>query len=130
VGHQRIGRLPATRQWNAVIDLIAGGGDVASIAAASADAAESSLAAYAEDRTVRWAFYLLTQIPLAARQDDFTGALRKLGLDVDRPELIQISAAFVKAVDEQVARRRSDLGEMVALSAAREPPIRGRPLSR
>lgn len=118
MGHQRVGKLPATRQWNAVIDLIAGGADVSSIAAASADAAESSLAAYSDDRTVRWAFFLLTQIPLAARQDDFTGALKKLGLEVDRPDLIQISVAFIKAVDERVARRRSDLGEMVALSAA------------
>ena len=118
MGHQRIGKLPATRQWNAVIELIAGGADVSAVAAASADAAESSLAAYANDSTVRRAFFLLTQIPLAARQDDFAGALRKLGLEVERPDLIQISAAFLKSIDDRVARGRSDLGEMVSLSAA------------
>jgi hypothetical protein len=117
LGHQHLGGLPATRQWQAVIELIAGGADVSEIAAASSNAAQASLAAYSDDPTVRHAFFLLTQIPLAAKQRDFAAALRRLGLQVDRPDLVHISAACLDAIDRHSIAHRSDLGEMVALSA-------------
>ena len=44
MGHQRIGTLPATRKWKAVIALITGGASANEIAAETAIAAEQSLA--------------------------------------------------------------------------------------
>lgn len=117
MGNQHFGALPATRPWKSVIALIAGGGDVSQVSAATSQAAENSLAAYADDPVAKRAFFLLTQIPLAAREDDFAGTLRQLGLDVDRPDLIQISNAYMDDLDQRALSRRSDVGEMVALSA-------------
>src|SRR5215469_16132475 len=71
MGHIRLGTLPKTQKWNQVVNLIASGGDVERIAAASADAAEHGLERAAHDEGLAHAFWLLTQIPqgvLATRQ--------------------------------------------------------------
>ncbi|SDB58599.1 hypothetical protein [Bauldia litoralis] len=119
MGHQHLGKLPATRQWVAVIDMIAHGIDVAAIASATSDAAAASLQAYANDRTVQRALYLLAQIPLAARkrEDSFQAALGRLGLNVETPDLFHIAAACLENLDRLTLRHRSDFGEIVALSA-------------
>ena len=84
-------------------------------------AAESSIHGAADDPAVKAAFFLLTQIPLAARQKDFIPELRMLGLKVsDRPSLVEIVAAMADAVDRQVRTSggRTDLGEMAQMAAA------------
>jgi hypothetical protein len=120
MGHQRLGKLPATRKWNAVVALIAGGAHAAEVAAAAAGAAEASLSRAADDPALRHAFYLLARVPLAAREPSFGAALRELGLDVGgAPTLVDIGTAMVAAVD-RVGRsggRRTDLGEMATLTA-------------
>lgn len=120
MGHQRLGKLPASRKWRQVVDLIGGGADVRDVAAAVATAAESSMIDAADDPAAKAAFYLLTQIPLAARKDDFVPELRRLGLKLgDRPSLVEIVAAVADAVDRDVRMTggRTDLGEMVQLAA-------------
>lgn len=118
MGHQDIGRSPATLKWRAVIALIAGGADVTSVAAATSKAAEASLEAYRHDRALRHAFFLLAQIPIAAGSTDFAEALKRLGLEVgEGPNLMDISAAIVQAIDKHASSSRSDLGEMASLSA-------------
>jgi hypothetical protein len=62
----------------------------------------------------------LTQIPTAARKEDFASELRKLGLRIgERPTLIEVAAAMTAAVDRHVAKigGRTDLGEMAQLCA-------------
>jgi hypothetical protein len=80
MGHIRLGTLPKTQKWNQVVNLIAGGEDVGRIAAASADAAEHSLQRASDDEGLAHAFWLLTQIPQAAKQSDFSDRLWRLGL--------------------------------------------------
>jgi hypothetical protein len=73
------------------------------------------------DPAVKHAMWLLTQIPMAARHDDFSSELRKLGLRVgDHPTLIEVAIAMTEAVDRHAASHghRTDLGEMAQLSAA------------
>jgi hypothetical protein len=121
MGHQRLGGLPLSRKWRHVIELISGGADISDIAAATSAAAELSMIAAAKDPAVRTAFFLLTQIPLAARGERFVPELRMLGLKLsDRPSLVEIVAALADAVDRQARRTRgrTDFGEMVQLSAA------------
>lgn len=121
MGHTRIGRLPATRRWRQVIDLIGGGADVMQVASATAIAAEQALARAGDDPLLRRAVWLLTQIPLAARKDNFAAELRRLGLSVSHgPTLVEICAAMVGALDRLVSRhgRRGDFGEMAVLCAA------------
>jgi hypothetical protein len=120
MGHIRLGTLPKTQKWNRVVSLIAGGADVERIAAASADAAEHGLERAAQDEGLAYAFWLLTQIPQAARQPNFSERLWELGLTVStKPSLLEIIAAFTRAVDRHVHEngRRSDLGEMAQHAA-------------
>jgi hypothetical protein len=122
MGHIRLARLPKTRKWNQIVNLIASGGDVELIAAASADAAEHGLERASHDEALAYAFWLLTQVPQAARQYDFSEGLWELGFTglTSKPTLFEIVAAFTRAVDEHVRDRgrRTDLGEMAQHAAA------------
>jgi len=121
MGHIRLGRLPKTQKWNQVVSLIAGGADVERIAAASADAAENGLERASQDEGLAHAFWLLTQIPQAARRGTFSNRLRELGLDVSsEPTLLEIVAAFTRAVDSHIrdGGKRTDLGEMAQLAGS------------
>jgi hypothetical protein len=121
MGHVRLGALPRTRKWDQVVGLIVAGADVERIAAASADAAEHALERASDDQGLAHAFWLLTQIPQAARQTDFADRLHQLGLNVPgNPTLLEIVGAFTSAVDSHLRERgkRSDLGEMAQHAAA------------
>jgi hypothetical protein len=134
MGHQRLGSIPASRKWRQVVELISGGADVGEVASATSAAAELSLLAAAGDPAVRDTFFLLTQIPLAARTERFVPALRELGLKLsDRPSLVEIVSALADAVDRRARSEagRTDLGEMAQLAAAESlNAIAGRELPR
>ena len=122
MGHIRLGRLPRTKRWNEVVELIGGSASSAAVASATLDAAEGDLARAASDPGVLRSFYLLTQLPDAARSEDFASALRGLGIDVSAsPSTAELSAALSDAIDRHInsTRRRTDLGDM-AQSAAVE----------
>ena len=121
MGHIRLGRLPATKRWQQVVALVSGGASVEQIAGASAEAAENSLEHARNDPAVRQSFWLLTQIPLAARALDFPESLQRLGLNVPAsPSLFDVLGAFAIAVDRQSSNSggRTDLGEMAQHAAA------------
>lgn len=120
MGHQHLGRLPRSRDWQQVIGLIRAGADAAAVAAAASEAAEHSMIDASNDEGVRHAFFLLTQLPLAARSDDFPKALGNLGVNVKSdPTLVEIATALMTAIDRHVAllHAGSDYGEMAQLSA-------------
>jgi hypothetical protein len=121
VGHQRLGTLPRSKHWNEVIDLITGGADAPQIAAAASVAAETTMIDAASDPAVCFACWLLAQIPMAAREQDFPIKLRALGVDVsDNPELTDVICGLMNAIDLHVGigGSRSDYGEIAQLSAA------------
>jgi len=122
MGHIRLGNLPKTQKWNQVVSLLAGGADVERIAAASADAAERGLERASHDEGLGQAFWLLTQIPHAARQSNFSERLWELGFTglPSKPTLFEIVAAFTRAIDGRVRDhgKRTDLGEMAQHAAA------------
>ncbi len=112
--------LHATRKWQDVIALITGGASAAEIAAETALAAEQSLKRASRNQMLRHAFWLLTQIPLAARKENFAEALRELGLAVgNAPNLIEIGAAMIAAIDRVsfTTQRRDDLSEIASKAA-------------
>ena len=120
MGHIHLGRLPKTRPWNAVIDLLRAGASTADIAKATAKAAENSLAPAASDPAIRHAFWLLTQLPLAARSTDFAARLKELKIDVgSAPSLLSLTAAFQESIDARSrdAKGKTDLGGMALLAA-------------
>lgn len=121
MGHNRLGALPRTQKWRDVVELVDCGGSAAAVADATLDAAHDSFVAGATDPTLVHTVWLLTQLPDAARSDDFVGAMRRLGLDVGAgATATDIATALGSAVDGQARDRagpRSDLGEMARLAA-------------
>jgi len=120
MGHIRLGKLPQTRSWKQVVELLETGANTPQIAAATLEAAKRGLKEASQDPGLIRALWLLTQLPLAARQRDFTQALRSLGLSIpDDPGLFDITAAFTQAVDNELwqTRGRTDLAEMAQLAA-------------
>ena len=120
MGHTRLGVLPRSKKWDQVVEQLRLGADVSGVAASAAGAAEASLKGASSDPALLHAFWLLTQIPLAARGPEFAEDLRRLGLEVsDQPSLMDIVAAFSGAVDRFARQHggRTDLGEMAQFAA-------------
>lgn len=122
MGHNRLGRLPRSRKWKEVIGLIAAGARADQIAEAIIRAAETGLMTAAHHAGLVEAFWSLTQLTQAAREQDFAEALRARGFNVpDNPSLPAILSAVSQNVDRAMPNNkgRTDLGEM-AQSAAVE----------
>src|ERR1700732_2639589 len=100
MGHVRLGILPQSRKWNQLVNELRPGAAMEQIPASAADAAEAALRAASNDPAFLHAFWLLTQVPLAARGPDFTRDLQRLGVQVpDRPSLMDLVAGISAAVD-------------------------------
>jgi len=120
MGHIRLGVLPKTRKWRQVVDELRLGGNVEAVAASASVASEASLQGASNDPAFLHGFWLLTQIPLAARGPNFAGDLRRLGLQVaDQPGLMDVVGAVSDAVDRYAREQggRTDLGEMAQMAA-------------
>lgn len=120
VGHIRMGTLPATQKWRQVVAQLELGADVDVVAAAAADAADAGLERAASDPSLLLSFWLLTQVPVAARGPSFVEALADLGLEVPSgPTLLDLTAALADKMDREARRAggRTDLGEMAQLAA-------------
>jgi len=121
MGHTRLGRLPRTRKWQEVVGLIGAGAATAEIAAATLGASERGLQNAAHDPALVHSFWLLTQLPLCAREPDFIEALGSVGVAVaEEPTLMELVGGLSDAVDDHVYRKggRTDLGEMAQMGAA------------
>ena len=100
MGHVRLGVIPKSRKWRQVVEELRLGSEINVVAASAADAAEAALRAASNDPAFLHAFWLLTQVPLAARGPDFTRDLQRLGVQVpDRPSLMDLVAGISAAVD-------------------------------
>jgi hypothetical protein len=120
MGHIRLGRLPRTVKWNQVVSLIDSGASTADIALVAFDASRKGLQTASKDPTLIYSLWLLTQVPLAAKGQNFSEELRQRGLEVSpQPTLMEVVGAFTDAVDAYTRRQgiRSDLGEMAQLAA-------------
>ena len=79
MGHVRLGVLPKSRKWRQVVDELRLGAGIGEIAGLAAEAAETSLRAAAGDPAFLHSFWLLTQVPLAARGPVFAEDLAASG---------------------------------------------------
>jgi hypothetical protein len=121
MGQIKLGNLPRTRKWQQVVALIEGGAGTAQIANATITAAEQNFQKAGEDKGLIETIWLLSQLPLAARSDDFGKALKSVGLNVsDSPGLMEVVGAFSDAIDKKLTNNggRTDLGEMAQMSAS------------
>jgi hypothetical protein len=121
MGHTRLGNLPRTRKWRQVIALLESGAATGQIAAATLDASKRGLEQAARDPALVHSFWLLTQLPLCAKREEYQKELSKVGLSVpNEPGLLDLVGAFADSVDAHVRRSggRTDLGEMAQMGAA------------
>ncbi|MFZ5452470.1 MAG: hypothetical protein ACOZF2_11470 [Thermodesulfobacteriota bacterium] len=120
MGHFLLGRLPGTPKWTHVVDLIASGADAPAVALAVLSASKKELETAAQDPILCYTTWLLTQVPLAAKGQEFFDELRVKGLQlVHGPTLMEVMGSFTDTVDAYAdqQKRRSDIGEMAQLSA-------------
>jgi hypothetical protein len=121
MGHQRLKKLPRSLWWDQVVELLDDGGSPGEIAGATARAIDQSLADAMRDPALAEALLLLATVPGAARQEDYAGALKGLGVSAGlNPTLIDLLAGIDRAVDREARMRgnRTDLGEMAQLAVA------------
>lgn len=115
MGHVKLGKLPRTKAWIEVVDLIASGADVSQVANATLRAAEKAFSYVLDDAGFTEAVWLMTQIALAAKQENFSDHLQSVGINLSpNTSLPDFAAAVSEALDHKLdsARTRSDLGEM------------------
>ena len=120
MGHTRLGDLPQTRRWIQVMELLDETTNPEEITPKTIAAAETGFLKATQDSGFKYAFWLLTQVTLAARKDSFSKELSKLGLEVPKKiGLFDITGAFTKHIDTYLAktRARTDISEMGQLAA-------------
>jgi hypothetical protein len=121
MGHNRLGTLPDTVPWRRVVGVLSEGGDVAAVATTTSQAAQVGLNLAEEDEGLKHTFWLLSQVVLAARQDDFRTALKDIGVVVpNEPTALNIVAGITDAIDNHLRKThsRTDIGEMAQMAAA------------
>lgn len=131
MGHQRLGDIPKSKKWSAVVATVAGEGlgtggpaslseSVPEIAGLTLDAAQSGLLRAIDDPGLRYTFYLLTQIVLAAREPDWQKRLDDFGIHLsDDSSLFDFTAGVQDAVDRYLASQGAptDVSEMAQQAA-------------
>lgn len=99
MGHLRLGRLPKTRRWGEVVELLdSSPNDVPRIAGAVVEAADRRLRALGADPSLTYCFWLLTRITWASRGGTFLSDLSELGIQVSAQDS---ALAFISRVTDR-----------------------------
>lgn len=131
MGHQRLGSIPKTQKWDAVVATIAksaggaaaGGAAVLPVdeaASQTLDAAAAGLERAIGDTGLCFTFYLLSQIALAAREEDWQGRLRRLGIRLSNDSsLFELTSEMQGVIDDHIEAhgRRTDVSEIAQQAA-------------
>jgi len=129
MGHQRLGDIPKTQKWKNVVEKITsvvggssidGGIDVPKVASQILQAAEGGLAQAINDPGLQSTVYLLTQIVLAARNDDWQAGLTNVGINLDADATVfDLTAEVQRVIDEDIRRqgRPTTIGEIARQAA-------------
>lgn len=118
MGHVRLGALPKTRGWQNVVELLAGGTDVATLADATSRVARAGLEVAKKDPGVIQSLLALAQLASSGKEDDVATSLRRHGIAIEgSPSLLAVTCALSAALDGRVQAHRTDVGEMAILAA-------------
>jgi hypothetical protein len=81
LGHIRLGRLPKTKPWTGIFNVLESGViEPSALASATALAAEQQFSDLEDDLTINYCFWMLTRIVTASRSSDFAKELESLGI--------------------------------------------------
>lgn len=131
MGHQRLGDIPKTQKWQNVVAKVAGDGlgaasvvlqpdVIQEIASETLTAAEGGLLKAIDDPGLRYTFYLLTQIVLAAREPQWLARLDTLGIHLtDDSSLFDLTSEVQAVIDDHLLSRggSSDISEIAQQAA-------------
>lgn len=126
MGHTRLGTLPKSRKWQNVVSLLLSASaadtpeNVGAVAAKTLDAATTALEKGLADPGLKYTFYVLTQIVLAARAPDWRQQLKAAGITVaDDSSLFDLTAGMQSAIDDYISRHghATELSEMAQQAA-------------
>lgn len=130
MGHSRLGDLPKSKKWSAVVSAIASStgsvgsdtlaADVEAIASQALDAAQGGLTAATTDTGLRYTFYLLTKIVLASREPDCEKHLAQIGITLaEDAGIFDLTIQLQHAIDRHLESRRgrTDISEMAQQAA-------------
>lgn len=123
MGHTRLGTIPKTRKWRAVVELLSTQrsssaslvNDVPTVAKASLQAAQTGLGKARNDVALKRAFYLLTQIVLSARENDWETSLQNIGITLpENPTAFDLTVEAQAILDAYVRQHdaRTDIAEL------------------
>lgn len=114
MGHVRLGQLPASKKWREIMGYLASGDvSVAELADAVAEASDKSLMKATKDPAFIEALWLLVKIPQAAKSDNFSEALRNIGIPVpDSPSVTDLVVGFDAAIELAQRRNGSDITDL------------------
>jgi hypothetical protein len=125
MGHSRVGRLPRSKKWNQLFDLLGAEARVPprpiDLASATLQAIQDDLQRAIQDANTARAVWLLTQLPIAAGTPAYIDALAKLGLDFETsPSLGQLSSSLLAITTkyDKEAGPHSDLAELATIAVA------------
>ncbi|MDB4915143.1 MAG: hypothetical protein JWM95_2787 [Gemmatimonadetes bacterium] len=142
MGHVRLGTIPKSQPWRAVVSAVvqgggAGGGAygedssssaqetpashaVMEVAARTQDAAHAGLERPVNDSSLQQTFHLLTQVALASRSPDWRERLARLGIAIrENGTVFDLTSGLQAALDERFLRSGAvtDISEMAQRSA-------------
>ncbi|MCB5286103.1 MAG: hypothetical protein LHW45_11040, partial [Candidatus Cloacimonetes bacterium] len=98
-----------------MVGLITAGADVSQIANATIRAADKAFSFVLNDEGFTEAVWLMTQLAIAAKKDNFNDHLQSVGINLPQDtSLPDVAAAVAEAMDRKLESNgsRSDLGEM------------------
>src|ERR1051326_2250886 len=129
MGHTRLGDLPHSQKWRAVIAAMSSvdlldqqrrSQEMERIAVGILDAAESGLDKAIDDVGLRHTFYLLTQLVLAARETDWRNSLGRMGIEIaEGDSTFELTAKIQDSIDEYVSAQGhpTDISEIAQQAA-------------
>lgn len=98
MGHTRLGRLPKTRAWVQVIDLLETNVDnIPQVTRATLKATDAQLKRLSTDPAVSYCFWLLTRVTWLARSDDFAMRLPEIGVN---PQTASSAFTFISQLTD------------------------------
>ncbi len=123
MGHVRLGKIPKSRKWQQLVDLMTSAeagpvrlsDDVDRISAHALEAAKAGLDKAIDDKGLRYSFYLLTQLVLSARRGDWEQELVAFGIKLaDDASVFDLTAEIQYAIDDYLADwgHPTDISEM------------------
>ena len=115
MGHVRIGFLPHTRQWNAIVEQLSmyddDAYDVAVIADRTLDAVRSEFDGLQYDESVIKAIGYLANIVVSSRQEDQIGFLQENGYSVDdNLTIFELTTSAKKVIQTEDGSLETHLG--------------------